>query len=132
MLCSDLTHILPAAAAPQIPALLKLRSQINESLSASGAKLSINDFIVKASALALRKVPEVNASWQGDVIRQFHNVDVNVAVNSPVGLMVPFVTDADAKPLSAISAEVKELAAKVRRAGGDRGFPGQFQAYNPS
>jgi hypothetical protein len=108
-----------AAAAGQISALMKLRAQINDSLSASGAKLSLNDFIVKAAALSLRKVPEANASWQGDFIRQFHNVDINVAVNSPVGLMVPFVTDADAKPLTAISAEVKELAAKVRRRRGE-------------
>lgn len=102
---------------PQMEALLKLRTQINESLAADGVKLSVNDFIVKAAALALRKVPEVNASWQGDFIRQFHNVDVNVAVNSPVGLMVPFVRDADAKPLHAISTEVKALAAKVGKEG---------------
>lgn len=59
------------------------------------------------------QVPAVNSSWGGDYIRTFHNVDVNVAVMTPAGLMVPFVRDADSKGLSAISAEVRDLAAKV-------------------
>ncbi len=62
---------------------------------------------------ALRKVPAINSSWMGDFIRQYNNVDVNVAVQTPVGLMVPFVRDADRKGLQAISADVKELAGKV-------------------
>jgi hypothetical protein len=61
-----------------------------------------------------KQVPAVNSSWMGDFIRQYHSVDVNVAVASPAGLMVPFVRDADAKGLLAISQEVKSLAAKVR------------------
>jgi hypothetical protein len=57
---------------------------------------------------------QVNASWMGEFIRQYNNVDINVAVASPAGLMVPFVRDADRKGLLAISEEVKSLAAKVR------------------
>lgn len=62
---------------------------------------------------ALRKVPEVNASWNTDYIRQYHNIDVSVAVQTPGGLMVPIVHDADALGLSEISAKVKDLATKV-------------------
>lgn len=56
----------------------------------------------------------MNASWQGDFIRQYHNIDINVAVQTPIGLMVPFVRDADAKGLTAISSEVRSLAAKAK------------------
>jgi len=74
------------------------------------------------SSQALRKVPDVNASWHGDSIRIYHNVDVSVAVQTPGGLMVPVVRDADVLGLAEISAAVKELAAKVNsdiRAGSD-------------
>ncbi|CAK0785753.1 hypothetical protein CVIRNUC_008964 [Coccomyxa viridis] len=94
--------------------LLELRSQLNEKLAASGGKLSLNDFIVKASALALRKVPEVNASWNTEYIRQYHSIDISVAVQTPGGLMVPIVHDADALGLSDISAKVKDLATKAK------------------
>ncbi|KAF8068297.1 pdhC [Scenedesmus sp. PABB004] len=97
----------------ELDALLAARESLNVALAGRG-KLSVNDFIVKAAALACRAVPAVNASWRGDVIRQFHNVDVNVAVASPAGLMVPFVRDADTKGLLAISQEVKALAAKAK------------------
>jgi len=96
---------------------LSAREDINTSLAGKG-KLSVNDFIVKAAALSCKKVPAVNSSWMGDFVRQYHNVDVNVAVASPAGLMVPFVRDADKKGLLAISEEVKGLAAKVRLQGG--------------
>jgi pyruvate/2-oxoglutarate dehydrogenase complex dihydrolipoamide acyltransferase (E2) component len=62
---------------------------------------------------ALRAVPDVNASWMGDFIRVYHNVDVSVAVQTPSGLMVPIVRDADALGLADIAAAVKDLAAKV-------------------
>ena len=62
---------------------------------------------------ALRKVPGVNSSWMGDFIRQYHNVDISVAVQTPQGLMVPVLQDADGKGLSDISAGVKALAGKV-------------------
>lgn len=93
--------------------LLALRASLNKQLEKSGGKISVNDFIIKASAAALRDVPAVNASWFGDYIRQYHNVDVTVAVQTPAGLMVPIVRDADLKGLQTISEEVKSLAAKV-------------------
>ncbi len=70
-------------------------------------------FVLQAAALALRKVPQVNASWFDDFIRQYNHVDVSVAVQTPTGLMVPFIRDTDKKGLAEIAAEVKELAAKV-------------------
>ena len=63
---------------------------------------------------ALRAVPDVNASWMGDFVRVYHNIDVSVAVQTPSGLMVPIVRDADALGLGEIAGAVKELAAKVR------------------
>eukprot|EP00878_Enallax_costatus_P023706 GHUV01025240.1.p1 GENE.GHUV01025240.1~~GHUV01025240.1.p1 ORF type:complete len:198 (+),score=65.23 GHUV01025240.1:581-1174(+) len=97
----------------EIDNLMQAREQLNVSLAGT-AKLSVNDFIVKAAALTCRKVPAVNASWMGDFVRQYHNVDVNVAVNSPAGLMVPFVRNADKKGLLDISNEVKSLAGKAK------------------
>ena len=64
---------------------------------------------------ALKKVPEVNASWNTEYIRQYHSIDISVAVQTPGGLMVPIVHDADALGLSDISAKVKDLATKVSR-----------------
>lgn len=98
----------------EMDSLLALRSTLNKKLEKSGGKISVNDFIIKASAAAMRDVPEVNASWFGDYIRQYHNVDITVAVQTPAGLMVPIVRDADLKGLQAISQEVKSLAAKAR------------------
>ena len=97
----------------QVDEMNALRSTLNAQLAKDGGKVSVNDFIIKASALALKKVPEVNASWQGDFIRQYHNVDISVAVQTAAGLMVPIVRDADLKGLTSISADVKELAGKV-------------------
>ncbi|KAK9827713.1 hypothetical protein WJX81_003489 [Elliptochloris bilobata] len=94
--------------------LLALRSQLNKALEKDGAKLSVNDLIVKASALALRKVPGVNASWFPEYIRQYHDVDVGVAVQTPGGLMVPVVRDADLLGLNEINATVRDLAAKAK------------------
>eukprot|EP00195_Chlamydomonas_chlamydogama_P014381 CAMPEP_0202890986 /NCGR_PEP_ID=MMETSP1392-20130828/1202_1 /ASSEMBLY_ACC=CAM_ASM_000868 /TAXON_ID=225041 /ORGANISM="Chlamydomonas chlamydogama, Strain SAG 11-48b" /LENGTH=545 /DNA_ID=CAMNT_0049574645 /DNA_START=324 /DNA_END=1961 /DNA_ORIENTATION=+ len=97
----------------QVDAMLKLREQINKSASA-GVKISVNDFVIKAASLALKKVPGVNSSWQPDFIRQYNNVDVSVAVQTPVGLLTPIVRDSDKKGLAAISADVKSLAAKAK------------------
>ncbi|KAK9806151.1 hypothetical protein WJX72_003310 [[Myrmecia] bisecta] len=100
----------------RVDKLLALRGQLNEALLASKAdgKISVNDFIIKASALALRKVPGVNASWFPDFIRVYHNVDISVAVQAPQGLMVPVLRDADARGLAEISKGVKELATKAK------------------
>ncbi|KAG2174264.1 hypothetical protein INT43_004287, partial [Umbelopsis isabellina] len=91
----------------------KLREVLNAS-SNNEYKLSVNDFIIKASALALKKVPEVNASWQGDFIRQYHNSDISVAVSTPAGLITPIVGSAESKGLADISKQVKEMAGRAR------------------
>ncbi|MCZ8393922.1 pyruvate dehydrogenase complex dihydrolipoamide acetyltransferase [Achromobacter xylosoxidans] len=98
----------------RMDALLALRAQANQG---GAAKLSVNDFIVRAAALALREVPEVNASWQDDAIEFHAGADISVAVATDGGLVTPIVRDADVKPLSAIAAEIVELAgrAKVNR-----------------
>ncbi|KAL8290088.1 hypothetical protein RQP46_003027 [Phenoliferia psychrophenolica] len=79
-----------------------------------GVKLSVNDFIVKASALALQDVPEANSGWHGDFIRHYHTQDISIAVATPNGLITPIVTNAGAKGLATISAQTKALAAKAR------------------
>ncbi|CAO3616329.1 unnamed protein product [Mucor hiemalis] len=91
----------------------KLREVLNK--SAEGKyKLSVNDFVIKASALALKQVPEVNAAWQGDFIRQYNSADICVAVATPTGLITPIVTSAEGKGLSTISSQVKDLATRAR------------------
>lgn len=93
--------------------LLKLRQALNA--SANGEyKLSVNDFLIKAIGVASKKVPAANASWQGDFIRQFNNVDVSVAVATPNGLITPIVTGVEARGLESISSKVKELAKRAR------------------
>lgn len=92
----------------------KLRSKFNKQLEKDGVKLSINDFIIKAAALACKKVPEANSAWMDTVIRQFDAVDVSVAVSTDRGLITPIVFSADRKGLSDISKDVKNLAAKAR------------------
>ncbi|RWS06379.1 2-oxoglutarate dehydrogenase complex component E2l-like protein [Dinothrombium tinctorium] len=94
--------------------LLKLRSELNNMLSSENIKLSVNDFIIKAAAMACRHVPEANSSWQGTFIRQFHNVDVSVAVSTDAGLITPIVFNAESRGIKEISQEVKKLAAKAR------------------
>ena len=98
----------------RMDALLALRAQANHG---GAIKLSVNDFIVRAAALALREVPEVNASWHDDDIEFHAGADISVAVATDGGLVTPIVRDADVKPLSAISGEIAELAgrAKVNR-----------------
>uniref|UniRef100_A0A7N0SWP3 Acetyltransferase component of pyruvate dehydrogenase complex n=1 Tax=Kalanchoe fedtschenkoi TaxID=63787 RepID=A0A7N0SWP3_KALFE len=95
--------------------LMDLRGKLNSLQEASGGKrLSVNDLVIKAAALALKKVPQCNSSWTNDYIRQYHNVNINVAVQTENGLYVPVIRDADKKGLSAISEEVKVLAQKAR------------------
>ncbi|KAF8584483.1 dihydrolipoamide acetyltransferase [Ramaria rubella] len=93
--------------------LLKLREVFNQKLEKSD-KLSVNDFVVKGVALALRDVPEANAAWMGESIRQFSRADVCVAVATPTGLITPIIRDATSKGLAIISAETKILAKKAR------------------
>ncbi|XP_051895894.1 dihydrolipoyllysine-residue acetyltransferase component of pyruvate dehydrogenase complex, mitochondrial [Pristis pectinata] len=94
--------------------ILELRKQLNEEIKSENIKLSVNDFLIKASALACLKVPEANSSWQDTVIRQNHVVDVSVAVSTPVGLITPIVFNAHIKGLASISNDVKSLAEKAR------------------
>lgn len=95
--------------------LIKLRGELNPLQEASGGKkISINDLVIKAAALALRKVPQCNSSWMNDFIRQYNNVNINVAVQTEHGLFVPVVRDADKKGLGTIGEEVKQLAQRAR------------------
>ena len=98
----------------RLDALLKFRSQINAQLESRGVKLSVNDFIIKACALALQQVPAANAVWAGDRILRLKPSDIGVAVAVEGGLFVPVLRDAQAKTLSALSAEMKDLAARAR------------------
>ncbi|GJN79251.1 pyruvate dehydrogenase complex dihydrolipoamide acetyltransferase component [Purpureocillium lilacinum] len=93
--------------------LLKLRQALNSS-SEGKYKLSVNDFLIKAIAIASKKVPAVNSSWREGSIRQFNTVDVSVAVSTPTGLITPIVTGVEARGLESISGKVKELAKKAR------------------
>ncbi|HVV87644.1 MAG TPA: dihydrolipoamide acetyltransferase family protein, partial [Kofleriaceae bacterium] len=94
-------------------ALLAFRGRLNALLGDRG-KVSVNDLIVKAVALSLRRMPECNAAWIGDAIRQFQHVHVGIAVAIEDGLITPVVRDADRKGLSVIASEVVDLAKRAR------------------
>jgi pyruvate dehydrogenase E2 component (dihydrolipoamide acetyltransferase) len=100
----------------QIDALLKLRADLNaKSPKDAGAfKLSVNDLIIKAAAVTLRRIPRVNASWTEEGVAEYHDVDISVAVSIADGLITPIVRRADQKGLAAISAEMKDLAARAK------------------
>lgn len=98
----------------ELDALMAFRAQLNAKLEARGVKLSVNDFIIKACALALQQVPAANAVWAGDRVLQFKKSDVAVAVAIEGGLFTPVLKDAEAKSLSALSAEMKDLAKRAR------------------
>ncbi|MEM6945534.1 MAG: pyruvate dehydrogenase complex dihydrolipoamide acetyltransferase, partial [Pseudomonadota bacterium] len=98
----------------KLDALLKLRAEMNAKGEKRGIKLSVNDYIIKASALALQSVPACNAVWAGDRVLEFDASDVAVAVAIEGGLFTPVIRDADTKSLSAISAEMKDLATRAR------------------
>ena len=101
----------------ELDALLKLRGELNAKSPAEGPsafKLSVNDLIIKAAALTLRRVPRVNASWTDDAMVLFDDVDISVAVAIPDGLITPIVRKADQKGLAAISNEMKDLAARAK------------------
>ena len=97
-----------------LDALMTFRGELNAQLEARGVKLSVNDFIIKACAIALQQVPAANAVWAGDRTLQFTKSDVAVAVAIEGGLFTPVLKDADTKSLSALSAEMKDLAARAR------------------
>jgi len=94
-----------------VGALLVLRAALE---AQAGFKPSLNDFLVKAVALALKEVPAINASWSDDAVQRHAGVDVSVAVATPGGLVTPIVRDADAKSLRTIGAEIRALAERAR------------------
>ncbi|MBM3841955.1 MAG: pyruvate dehydrogenase complex dihydrolipoamide acetyltransferase [Verrucomicrobia bacterium] len=94
--------------------LATLREQLNAALEGDGVKLSVNDFILKASAEALRRVPGVNASWEGHQIRYFAAAHVSFAVAIEDGLITPVVRDAHLKSIFAISTEAKSLGKRAK------------------
>lgn len=102
--------------------LLALRAELNA--VTEGAKLSVNDFVIRAAALALRKVPAANASWMDDAVRLYRDADIAVAVATPKGLVTPVLRQADRKSLSQISAEIKVLAERGREG---RLLPDEYQ-----
>ncbi|PLW42904.1 hypothetical protein PCANC_17753 [Puccinia coronata f. sp. avenae] len=109
----------------QMDRVIRLRALFNKAAEERAAsskagglkaptKLSVNDFVIKASALACADVPEVNSSWQEDFVRQNHHVDISVAVATPTGLITPIVTNVGSRGLGSISAEIKALATKAK------------------
>ena len=101
----------------EIDALLKIRADLNARSPKDGPgayKLSVNDLVIKATAVTLRRFPNVNAMWTEDAILQLHDVDISVAVSIPDGLITPIVKGADIKGLAAISNEMKDLAARAK------------------
>jgi pyruvate dehydrogenase E2 component (dihydrolipoamide acetyltransferase) len=97
----------------ELDALLKLRKDLNERKGAT-YKLSVNDLIIKATAIAIRQKPAVNAIWGGDKLYQFEDIDVSVAVAIEGGLITPIIRKADQKGLATISAEMKDLASRAK------------------
>lgn len=98
----------------ELDALLRFRGDLNKQLEGRGVKLSVNDFIIKACALALQTVPDANAVWAGDRMLKLKPSDVAVAVAIEGGLFTPVLKDAEMKSLSALSAEMKDLAGRAR------------------
>ena len=101
----------------EIDALLKLRADLNAAAPKDGPgafKLSVNDLIIKAAAVTLRRIPKVNAAWTDEGMALFDDVDISVAVSIPDGLITPIVRQADRKGLAAISNEMKDLAARAK------------------
>jgi pyruvate dehydrogenase E2 component (dihydrolipoamide acetyltransferase) len=97
----------------RIDALLDLRKKLNAS-AGEGGKVSVNDFVIRASALALRKNPDANVSWSDDAILAYQDVDISIAVATPNGLITPIIKQADTKTLRQIAGEMRDLAARAR------------------
>jgi pyruvate dehydrogenase E2 component (dihydrolipoamide acetyltransferase) len=100
-----------------LDALLTLRAELNAKSPKDGPgawKVSVNDMIIKASAIALRRLPKVNAAWQDDATVIYQDVDISVAVAISDGLITPIIRKADQKGLAAISHEMKDLAARAK------------------
>ena len=100
----------------EIDKLLAMRKDLNARAEATGEdyKISVNDFIIRAAAFAMKKVPDVNASWTDEAMRLYNDIDISVAVAIDGGLITPIVRNADQKGLAVISNEMKDLAARAR------------------
>lgn len=97
----------------ELDRLLAVRHEINDGQDVA-SKLSVNDFVIKAAALALRCVPDVNVSFGGDKLYRYRDVDVSVAVAIPDGLITPIVRNADQKTLGQVATEMRDLAERAR------------------
>jgi pyruvate dehydrogenase E2 component (dihydrolipoamide acetyltransferase) len=97
-----------------LDALLKLRTELNAGLAKRGVKLSVNDMLIKALALALIEVPECNVSFAGDQLIKYSRADISVAVSIPNGLITPIIVDAGSKAISTISKEMADLAGRAK------------------
>ncbi len=98
----------------QLDKLLKLRGDLNAGLESRGVKLSVNDLLIKALAVALMQVPKCNVMFTPDQLVSFGRADISVAVSTPDGLITPVITEADTASLSSISTRMKDLAARAR------------------
>ncbi len=98
----------------RLDALLKLRADLNKALEPQGVKLSVNDLLIKALAKSLHAVPKCNVQFAGDELLTFSRADISVAVSIPDGLITPIIKDAGSKAVSAISTEMKDLAARAK------------------
>jgi pyruvate dehydrogenase E2 component (dihydrolipoamide acetyltransferase) len=98
----------------QLDALLKLRGQLNKSLEGRGVKLSVNDMLIKALAVALTQVPKCNVTFAGDKLVKYSRADISVAVSTPTGLITPIIRDAGNIGLASISTQMKELADRAK------------------
>jgi len=98
----------------RLDALLKLRAELNGALEPRGVKLSVNDMLIKALAVALTQVPECNVSFAGDQLISYRRADISVAVSIPNGLITPIVVAAETKGIAAIATEMKDLAARAK------------------
>jgi pyruvate dehydrogenase E2 component (dihydrolipoamide acetyltransferase) len=94
--------------------LLIVRSEMNTGLIDQGIKISVNDFIIKASSLALQDIPQANVVWAQDRILQMKSSDVAVAVSVEGGLYTPVIFNSEKKTLSSLSLEIKDLASRAR------------------
>jgi pyruvate dehydrogenase E2 component (dihydrolipoamide acetyltransferase) len=119
----DVPHF-PLTVDVEIDGLLAARTKVNGLLQVQGIKVSVNDFVIKASAVALKKVPEANASYSPEGIAMHHHADVAMAVAIEGGLITPIVRAAETKSLSQIAVETKDLAERARSR---KLKPGEFQ-----
>jgi pyruvate dehydrogenase E2 component (dihydrolipoamide acetyltransferase) len=109
----DVPHF-PLTIDIELDALLAARTKINAMLEKSGGKVSVNDMVIKAAAVALKQVPEANASYTPEGIAMHHHADIAMAVAVPGGLITPIIRAAETKGLAQIAAEAKDLAERAR------------------